>query len=122
MRLSPADAHALASQLDLDYRSVPICLACLTFVSFPLDQGRDRKARREALAFAPHFWEEGLAAPTRIALEEACDRGIDRAAEATRELELLGPRSEIVTAIVLRLAAAQVDEMRALSRRLEGGT
>ena len=113
MRLSLAEAQILASELDLDYGAVPICLACLTFVSFPLDLGREREARAEAAALRLDFWAEGLADPTRRALERACERGIDRAAEAMREIDHLGARSEIVTAIILRLAHAQVDEMRA---------
>jgi hypothetical protein len=112
VRLSPADAHVLASELALDYATVPICLACLTFVSFPLDLGRLREARREAVQFAPHFWEEGLADSTRHPLEQACERGVERAAEAIRELDRVGARSELVTAIVLQLAHAQVDELR----------
>jgi hypothetical protein len=92
---------------------VPICLACLTVVSFPLDLGEERKARHEAAALAPHFWEEGLAESLRSALERAQDAGVDRAAEAIRELDDLGARPEVVTAVVLRLAGAQVDEMRA---------
>lgn len=113
MRLSAADAHVLASQLELDYATMPICLACLTFVSFPLDLGEERKARREAAALAQDFLEEGLEGSLRSALERARERGVDRAAEAMRELDRLGPRSELVTAVVLQLAYAQVDEIRA---------
>ena len=113
MRFSHADARALASVLEVDYRTVPICLACLTFVSFPLDLGDEEKAGREAVALGPHFWEDGLADAVWASLEQACERRVDRAAEAIRELERLGPRSELVAAIVLRLAHAQVEEMRA---------
>ena len=120
MRLSRADAQILASELELDYQTVPICLACLTFVSFPLDLGQDRKARREAVAMAPVLWDEGLADTARAALEEARERGLDRAAEAVDEVGRLGPRSEVVIEIVMRLAAAQVDEMRTLRERLLG--
>ncbi len=115
VRLSPADAQALAAQLELDYETVPICLACLTFVSFPLDLGDERRARRKALTVAPWLWEEGLEAPIRLALARAGERRVDRAAEALAEVEELGPRSEVVVAAVLRLARAQVEEMR--SRR-----
>lgn len=112
MRLSRADAQILASQLELDYETVPICFACLTFVSFPLDLGQDRKARRAAVDMAPVLWDEGLADPARATLEEARERGFDRAAEAVDEVGRLGPRSEVVAEIVMRLAAAQVEEMR----------
>ena len=113
MRLSQADARALASELELNYRAAPICLACLTFVSFPLDLGDEEKARRESVALSPHFWDDGLGGAVWAALEQACERGIDRAAEAMRELERLGSRSAIVAAAVMRLAHAQVEEMRA---------
>ena len=113
MRLSAADAHLLASQLELDYETVPICRACLTFVSFPLDRGDARKARREAVSFGPDLWEEGLEGALWTALAHAREGGVERAEEAIRELDDLGARSELVTAAVLRLAAAQVDELRA---------
>jgi hypothetical protein len=113
VRLSPADAHILVSQLELDYATVPICLACLTFVSFPLDLGDARKARREAVSFVPDLWGEGLAGALRTALERAQEAGMERAEEAIGELGELGPRSEVVTEAILRLAAAQVEEMRA---------
>ena len=98
----------------MDYATVPICLACLTFVSFPLDLGHVRKARREAVSFAPDLWEEGLEEPLRTALDHAQAAGVERAEEAIRELDDLGPRSAVVTEAILRLAAAQVEEMRAL--------
>ena len=113
MRLSPADSHALACELQLDYATTPICLACLTFVSFPLDLGDEERARRKSAALSSHFWEDGLADATRRSLERACERGVDRAAEAMREIERLGARSELVAAVILRLAHAQVEEMRA---------
>jgi hypothetical protein len=99
--------------LEIDYATVPICLACLTLVSFPLDLGRDAEARREAAELRRHLWEDGLAEPTRLALERACERAVDRAAEAMREIDRIGARSAVVTAIILQLAYAQVDEMRA---------
>ena len=113
MRLSRADAAALAARLDLDYETVPICLACLTFVSFPLDLGHEREARRAIVTHARHLWEEGLEQPAREALARAQERGVDRAAEGIRDVDALGARSEVVRAIVRRRAEAQVEEMRA---------
>jgi hypothetical protein len=112
MRLSPADAAAVAAELDLDIETVPICLACLTFVSFPLDLGNEREAVRAIRELAPDFWEEGLETPTREALEQARARGVERAAEAVRDVERLGARSEVVRAVVRRLAEEQLEQMR----------
>jgi len=112
VRLSDADAQLLVSELVLDYATVPICLACLTFVSFPLDLGEEAEARSQARDLRSHLWEDGLAEVTQLALEQACERGVERAAEAMRELDRSGPRSELVTAVILRLAHAQVREMR----------
>lgn len=117
MRFSRADATALAAELDVDYDSWPVCLACLTFVSFPLDLGDERKARREAITFAPWLWDEGLDLLVGLELQRAQHAGVERAGEAIRDVEEYGPRSEVVRAIVWRLAEAQVDEMRARGGR-----
>src|SRR3954453_18944320 len=64
-------AWELASTLDLDMNEVGICLACLTFVAFPLDRGDEREVRRNTLQFTPILWDEGLERPARSALERA---------------------------------------------------
>jgi hypothetical protein len=121
MRFSRADATALVAELDVDYHTWPVCLACLTVVSFPLDSGDERRARRAAITMAPDLWADGLDVPTMLELQRARDRGIERAAEAIRDVEQFGSRSEVVRAVVYRLAEAQVEEMRtrAALRRLD---
>ena len=44
-------AAELAAQLDMHVHAIPICLPCLTFVAWPLDDGDERelKARHAAL-------------------------------------------------------------------------
>lgn len=112
MRFSPADAEALVAELEVDYATWPVCLACLTFVSFPLDRGDEQEVRRATRQFAPWLWDDGLDAPIRRELARAAAAGVDRAAEALREVAAVGARSEVVRAVVLRLAWAQVEEMR----------
>jgi hypothetical protein len=97
-------AGELALGLDLDVYELGICLACLSFVSFPLADGDEREVKRAIREFAPILWEEGLAEPVRAALERAGERGVSGAEEAILEVEHLGPTGHVVAAIVRRLA------------------
>lgn len=96
-----ADAVAAAVELDLD--DVPICLACLSFVSMAIDSGDEREIRRWTSKMTPDLWEEGLALPARLAVGRAARRGVAGAAEALAELEQRGPRSRMARALVRRL-------------------
>ena len=58
----------LAAELDLDVYEVGICHACLSFVSFPLDDGDKQGTARAVREFAPILWDEGLAEPLKAAL------------------------------------------------------
>lgn len=98
-------AEQLAAALGLDVYEVGICHACLSFVSFPLDDGDEREVARAVRRFAPILWEEGLALPLQAALEQARRRGVVGAAAAIADVERQGPRAPIVAAIVRRLAA-----------------
>ena len=80
----------LAAELDLDVYEVGICHACLSFVSFPLDDGDERKTAAAVRRFGPILWEEGLAEPLRAALERAQCRGIVGAETAIAEVESFG--------------------------------
>ena len=62
---------------------------------------------------APDLWAEGLEQPVRLALRRARERGAANADEAIRVVEVKGARSQIVHAVVRRLAAE-------LSARAEG--
>ena len=114
----PNDA-ALAARLDLDLDGSGVCLACLSFVSMPLDAGDLRKASREAVRIAPDLWADGLEAPMKAALERAWGDGVPYAEEAYRQVEVSGPRARIVQAVIHRFAAELVDRTRAARNRGE---
>lgn len=105
MRLRLGQLASFAAQLDLDVSRTPICYACLSFVSFPLDEGDEREARSWARRMTPFIWEEGLAEPALAAVRKARAAGVPRAAACLADLEERGGRSVVARAIVLRLAA-----------------
>lgn len=113
------DLDSLAAALDLDLGHVGICHACLSFVAFPLDGGDVREARSWARRMTSDLWHEGLAEPALAAMRDAADAGIEGAAAALADLERNGGRSAVARAIVLRLAADLVEQMRAERRLLE---
>jgi hypothetical protein len=100
-----ADAAALAGELDLDVDDLAICHACLSFVSFAIDAGDERKVAGSITRMAPDLWAEGLSQPVRLALERARKLGVANAEEAIAAVAKSGPRSQVVRAIVRRLAA-----------------
>ena len=97
-------AAVLAAELGLDVDDVAICLACLSFVSFAVDSGDERKIAGSITRMAPDLWAEGLAEPVRMALRGARERGVANAEEGSVSVERAGPRSPVVRAIVRRLA------------------
>jgi hypothetical protein len=97
-------AQRLADALDLDVDDMAICHACLSFVSFELDSGNERKIEGWITRISPDLWAEGLEQPVRLALGRACERGVAHAEEALCSVEAEGSRSRIVRAIVRRLA------------------
>jgi len=99
------EAATLADALELDVDDLAICHACLSFVSFALDSGDDRKVAGSITRMAPDLWAEGLAQPVRIALRRARERGVANAEEAIAVVDRAGPRSQVARAIVRRLAA-----------------
>jgi hypothetical protein len=103
--ITPTAADALAAELDLDVDDLAICHACLSFVSFAIDSGDDHEVTCWVRRMAPDLWAEGLAEPVGMALRRARERGVADADEAIRSVEERGPRSQIVRAIVRRLAA-----------------
>jgi hypothetical protein len=92
--------------------AIGICHACLSFVSFPLDDGDKREAKRQARTMTPILWEEGLAEPALAAVRKAQRDGVPNAADAIDELERNGGRSAVARAIVLRLAADLAEQAR----------
>ena len=105
--MTGAEARELADRLDLNVHDLPICLACLSFVSTSL--GDERKARSWARRMAPDLWAEGLEQPVRLALRQAQGSGVPRAAEALANVRARGPRGVVVQEIVLHLGR-QLDE------------
>jgi hypothetical protein len=99
------EAAALAAALELDLDDIGICHACLGFVSFAIDSGDERKVAGSITRIAPDLWAEGLAQPVRIALRRAQERGVENADDAIAAVDKSGPRSQVVRAIVRRLAA-----------------
>jgi hypothetical protein len=108
----PRDLGPLIAALGLDVDRISICQLCLSFVSFPLDDGDDRTAKREARKMAPILWDEGLAEPVLSAVRRARDRGMPLAAEVLDELEQGGGRSAAAREIVLHLARQQAFRAR----------
>jgi hypothetical protein len=113
--MPPRDLGPLIAALDLDVDRIPICQACLSFVSMPLGHGEEREAKREARKMAPFLWREGLAEPVLEAVRRARDRGVPLAAEVLDELQQGGWQSFVAREIVLHLARQQ--EHRARLRR-----
>lgn len=107
-----ADAKTLVDQLELDVMTSGVCLACLTFVAFPLDSGREREARGQARKLAPDLWADGLELTTLVALETARRYGVDGASKAIDDVARRGWRSPVVRAIVWRLAEQMVEDIR----------
>jgi hypothetical protein len=101
----------LVDQLELDVMTSGVCLACLTFVAFPLDSGDERQARREARKLTPDLWHEGLELTVLVALETARRDGVAGASEAIEAVQRHGSQAPVVEAIVWRLAEQLVDDM-----------
>ncbi len=103
--MTHAEASALAAALELDVDDLAICHACLSFVSFAIDSGDEKNVAGSITRMAPDLWAEGLAQPVRLALRRAQEHGVDHAAEAIAAVDKSGPRSQVVRAIVRRLAS-----------------
>ena len=116
--MTPREAEALAARLDLDLRTVGICLPCLTFVAFPLDSGDEREYKRALREFTPILWSEGLALPAQAALAKAARGGDDEAREALEDISARGARATISRAIVSHLAGDMVEDMCATRAKL----
>lgn len=105
-------AEAVAAALDVGL-GVPICLACLSFVSSAIRGGDERDIQREVRRMTPDLWDKGLAAPALAAARRAAIGGVPGAREALRDLEARGGRSVVARAIVRRLGDALSRQERA---------
>jgi hypothetical protein len=96
------------AQLGLDVDRLPICQACLSFVSASLKSPKE--ARHWCIEMTPYIWEEGLREPALEAVRRSGD------AAALADLESKGGRSETARAVVMELARQQDERTR---RRLK---
>jgi len=87
------------AELGLDVDKLPICQACLSFVSGSLDDPKE--ARHWAFEMTPFIWEEGLRDPALAAVRKAGDL------VALADLEVNGGCSKTARAIVMHLARQQ---------------
>jgi hypothetical protein len=108
--MSTIRARAFVAQIELSLAGV--CLACLSFVAFPLDDGDEREVARQLRVMTPDLWADGLDFQAFAAVRGACGRGVRDGPAALAELESLGPRSVIAREIVRRLAFELVNRTR----------
>jgi hypothetical protein len=103
VRFPQLRANALVDELDLDLNAAGICHACLSFVSFALDEGDPSEISRQIRHMTPMLWIDGLAEPALAAVRHASDRGVVDAPAALADLERNGGRSSVARALVRRL-------------------
>lgn len=108
-RLTSESAAELAERLELDVQDIPICLACLSFVSMAIRSGDEADVRREVKRMTPELWAEGLEQPLRLALARAAERGVPFAREGLADLDACRGRSAVAKAVVRRLGQ-QLDD------------
>jgi hypothetical protein len=101
-------ADRLVEQLELTLDGV--CLACLSFVSFPLEDGAPWQVVEGAVRrLTPDLWADGLDQQAFAAVRRAAEHGIPDAEQALADLRAIGPRSGVARAIVRRLARELVE-------------
>jgi hypothetical protein len=105
-------AAALAERLELDVHDIPICLACLSFVSMAIRGGDEADIRYEVNRMTPELWAEGLEQPLRLALARAVEAEVPLAREALADLDGRRGRSLIAKAVVRRLGHQLDDHAR----------
>jgi hypothetical protein len=96
-------ADALVRELDVGLDG-GICHACLSFVSFALDDGDPSEISHWLRRMTPDMWADGLSEQALAAVRRACERGVGDAPAALAGLERRGGRSSVARAIVRRLA------------------
>jgi len=102
-RFSQLRAEAVVRELDVSL-DMGICHACLSFVSFALDDGDPSEIARQIRRMTPQLWADGLAEPALAAVRRAGDSGVPDAQAALVDLERDGSGSPVARAIVRRLA------------------
>ena len=102
--LSSARATAIVARLALDLDD-GICHACLSFVSFAIEDGNEREVQQKVVQMTPDLWHDGLDAQAFAAVRGACAAGMPDAEQALADLEARRGRSVVARAIVRRLAS-----------------
>lgn len=105
-------ARAFAAHLEVDPWQGGVCLLCLSFVTFPLDNGEEREAVSAARRMTPEIWDDGLEPYALAVVREARATGVPGAEEALADLTLNGGRSVFARALVLRLAEVEAQRIR----------
>jgi len=102
----------LAQALEVGLGARGVCSACLSVVAMEVDRGDERSVARSVRVIAANLWAEGLGGPVEDALRGAARRGVADAAEALRDFEDRGPRSDIFHAVIRRLARQLSEEVQ----------
>jgi hypothetical protein len=102
----------LARSLEVGLHAHGVCPACLGMVAMELEHGDERSVAATIRMVVPNLWAEGLGTPVEEALHSAKRRGVPDAAEALRDFEARGPRSDIFRAVVRRLAQQLAGEVQ----------
>lgn len=108
-------ADAVVAELDVDL-DAPICYACLSIVSFALEDGTPPEIAGATRRVTQDMWREGLAEVALGAVRRARDDGVPDADAALADLELRAGRSSVARAIVQRLAGELLRRTRAEMR------
>ena len=111
MRFPQLRADALVKELELDL-DAGICHACLSFVSFAMDDGDPVEISRQVRCMTPNLWMDGLAEPGLAAVRHASDRGVPDMQAALADLERHGGQSSVARSIVRRLAEKLLERTR----------
>jgi hypothetical protein len=97
-------ARSFAARLEIDVRRANVCLACLSFVSWPVGEGDEREALSWARKMTPDLWHEGLSEYALPLVAAARAEGVRDAEAAFADLDARGAQSAVARALVLRLA------------------
>jgi hypothetical protein len=111
---SEVRAHAFVKHVEIGFDGV--CMACLSFVIFPLADGDERTARRELRRVTRDIWHDGFDKHALAAVRRAVMRSVPDARDALADLELNGGRSVTARALVSMLAEREARRIRSESR------
>jgi hypothetical protein len=105
-------AAAVAAELRVGLHSPGVCPACISFVSYEVEHGNERRVAGQITSFAPLLWGEGLGEVVRVELARRAGEGNAEAAAALEDLDARRHRSTIFRAVVRRLAVELAEGVR----------